>query len=610
MKREFSKLNSLFPLIRKIEKIADEYQDRWPECLILLAAVITDQGLLAGQTRETFFSEHSYSQRTAKLFYISVSEGEKCHIECKEAALSPLHHKLWKESFPNSDHYKYFGDLLDLFWERCVKSKKTVSGTVHFPDIEVKAHGISLEMHDYEETFVTFTADEPKCLHDYLTVLARENHIEELDAEEWAFFIHYVLKRYYVRDSVLRSVEPGKHHKPVIAKCDEIRFSRQVENHLNLTLRMLIALTAQNAKKDNKPPKIPNLSMKLKSALLNHHNICCSCRTDDTDEDNIDFYCDGFARAVEERWDILHDKPYVIYKLWNSSVQNKVATANIKITPGNLSKHIRRALQDKVALTDEKIKKANSGLFCDLIRICFPNKYVCCELERLTILFDELENQDTTDDFFARLNTIVHKYIDSCLVFDTTYLMEYTDVLIKKPESLPVQANSRCDGTKWQKWKQWLEDTPHIIQELQDRHPTLSDELAGHIVLERWLSTKSDIIEKLKAELQNREGYKLLRSRFRNYFEKPSEDPKKPKNTVTRWEIVRDDVVKDILWDSFLSDIPELVVPSTAAVTAFRKFLIAWTVLQIEVDETRSRLKSIFRHIFASLYQAKLFTLF
>jgi len=148
--REFSSLNSLFPLIRHIEKVANEHQDRWPECLILLAAVITDQGLLAGQTRETFFSEHSYSQRTAKLSYIPVTDGEKCHIECKEAALSPLHLKLWKESFPNSDHYRYFGDLLDLFWKRCVKSKKTVFGTVHFPDIEVKANDVSSEMHYYE----------------------------------------------------------------------------------------------------------------------------------------------------------------------------------------------------------------------------------------------------------------------------------------------------------------------------------------------------------------------------------------------------------------------------------------------------------------------------
>ncbi len=149
---------------------------------------------------------------------------------------------------------------------------------------------------------------------------------------------------------------------------------------------------------------------------------------------------------------------------------------------------------------------------------------------------------------------------------------------------------------------------------MQDRHPILSDELAGHIVLECWLNENTDIIEKLKAELQNRKGYKSLRSRFRNYFENPSENPKhpedieNPKNTATRWEAVRDDVVKDISWDSFLSDIPELVVSSTAAITAFRNFLIAWTVLQIEVDENRSRLKSIFRHIFASLYQADLFT--
>ncbi len=209
--------------------------------------------------------------------------------------MSPFHRKLWEKSFPNSDHYKYFGDLLDLFWKKCVKSKKTVSGAVHFPDIEVKAHDVSLEMHDYEEAFATFTANEPKCLHNYLAVLARENDIEELDAEEWAFFIHYVLKRYYMEDYALRSVESGKHHNPTIAKCDEIRFSRQVKNHLNLTLRMLTALTAQNARKDKQPPKIPNLIMKLKSVLVNHHNICCSCKIDDTDKDNIGFYCEGFA---------------------------------------------------------------------------------------------------------------------------------------------------------------------------------------------------------------------------------------------------------------------------------------------------------------------------
>ncbi len=146
----------------------------------------------------------------------------------------------------------------------------------------------------------------------------------------------------------------------------------------------------------------------------------------------------------------------MIYKLWNSSVQNEIATANIKITPGKLSEHIRGALQDKVVLADEKIKNANLRLFCDLIRICFPNEYVCCDPGQLTILFDELENQDTTDNFFTQLNTLFHECIDSCLVFDPTCLMEYADVLIRKLEDLPVRTNSGWDETKWQKWKQWL----------------------------------------------------------------------------------------------------------------------------------------------------------
>lgn len=165
------------------------------------------------------------------------------------------------------------------------------------------------------------------------------------------------------------------------------------------------------------------------------------------------------------------------------------------------------------------------------------------------------------------------------------------------PKELPTQPNGGDRVAVWNKWEQWLKDSPRIIQKLEYMQPELSAGLAGQIVLERWLESKPEIINELCSELSKRKGHKRLRSRFRNYFEKPSED------FFDEWETTCDKVLNDIQWDSFSHEIPELISSSQAAVNTFRRFLIAWALLQIEVREAKTCLKTIFENVFAPLYK-------
>ncbi len=528
MDDNFSIRESLFPLIRRVEKDTQSNPDSWAEILTIVSAIITDRGFLAGQTRETFTVEGSQSKVTTALSYIKKIKGKNLHIKCKEAALRQ-YRKLWQAEFPDNDHYDCFDTLLDLIWDDCEKSRKALSKTVHFPDRSVTGHDIQpFEIQAYNEATIIFNARKPKYLRDYLSELAVNNGMDTFTTEEWIFFINYVLWSYYVKDGVLRSITPGKEYNPVIAKCDEALFSIQVREHRNLNMMMHIALTAQNPKRCSKTDCELDRN-KLTDALIEHDKVCGSCIGSYKDAFDVEDHYNNFVENIQRCWDILYNQPYIIYKLWNSRVQKTIANSSEKIYPKNLGRLIRRALQGKSKITDEKEKEANSELFLKLIRLCFPNTDAQQNSWYRDFAFDKLENQNSTDDFFSQLNTMMARYINTCLAFSPACLTEYAVGLIKPPRELPTQPSGGDRATVWNKWKQWLIDSPHIIQELEDRQPELSDELAGQIVLERWLESKPKIIDELCNALCDvlKKSEKELRSQFKNCFMSLSENASK-----------------------------------------------------------------------------------
>ncbi len=591
----FAIRESLFPLIRRVEKDMQSNPDSWDDILTIVSAIITDRGFLAGQTRETFTTEGSQSRVTTALSYIPTIKGKNLHIKCKEAALRQ-YRKLWQAEFPDNDHYDCFDTLLDRIWEDCEASRKAISKTVHFPDRSVTGRNIQpFEIRAYNESTIIFNAgNEPIYLRDYLSELTVNNGMDTFTTEEWIFFINYVLWLYYVKDSALRSITPGKEYHPVIAKCDEALFPSQVGEHRNLNMMMQVALTAQNPKR--RKPDCGLNRRELINALMEHDKVCGSCMVDYKDASDMEDHYNRFVENIQGCWDILYNQPYIIYKLWNSRVQKPIANSSEKIYPKKLGRHIRRALQEKSKITSEKEKEANSELFLKLIHLCFPNMDAQQNSWYRDFAFDRLENQNSKDSFFTAFETMVSQDKNSCLSFSPTCLTENAVGLIKPPKGLPVQSNDNDKAVIWEQWEQFFKDSPHIVQELKDRQPELSAALAGQIILERWLESNPEIIKELRDELPKRKGHKGLCSRFCNYFEDPSE------HFFNKWEIARDSVLNDIQWDSLSHDMPELISSSKAAVDALRQLLIAWTILQLEVEKHKKKLVNIVKVIFASLF--------
>jgi len=392
------------------------------------------------------------------------------------------------------------------------KSGKSPYQAVRFPDVGVTGHGIlDAEIRDYEGAAVVFKDGDNILLRNCLTKLSSSNNIEPIPDDEMIFFIHNILRRYCVEDRALRSITPGKHYHPVIAKCDEPRFADQVKKHMNLALRLLIALDVQNLSRDQDFKCTIDLTNKLSNAFKSHHQACGSCRINTSDNDFIEDHCTNFAQNIALRWDILHNKPFLIYMLWASKSQNKVANSDLKITPQRLRKLILDSFNDKTKVKAKENKSSeNASLFNKLLEICFSGAIDSWTKQHIMLLFEELDHQETRNNFFKQLSTQINENLSECLSFSPVCLTECDVSLIMPPKELPTQPNGGDRVAVWNKWEQWLKDSPRIIQKLEYMQPELSAGLAGQIVLERWLESKPEIINELCSELSKRKGHKRL----------------------------------------------------------------------------------------------------
>lgn len=124
IKNCFGELFSLFPFIRKMKRSVMEGQTGDVNYLLLFAAVITDQGLLAEQTRDGGDTAEGYLSRICTIMSTLPQLGNS--HECSKMYTLRYLESIMKPCQKNRRICDSFIKLLDLFRLECAAKRKSV----------------------------------------------------------------------------------------------------------------------------------------------------------------------------------------------------------------------------------------------------------------------------------------------------------------------------------------------------------------------------------------------------------------------------------------------------------------------------------------------------
>lgn len=522
-----SSFNCCFSLLPLIRHTASEQSFQ-------ISAVLTDRGLLAEQTRDSFASLPNESRMATKFFDLVSRSPEERHRECCEQALNDFA-SLWRVYFHESDHFQICRALLDAFHAACVKRHRAACDVVQFPDINDIAPEKHLSSDDSKfpdeqqaamvnATLILLPAGASQPAMTYFAALSGGQ--SPLREDQLAFFIHYILRRYCSAERALRSITPGKQYHSKIAKQDLEPLAQQAKECAEFYVLLTFMQAVRNLSKSKRPRVDDSWIEKLTALLTEHSRQCNSCRCKSKNPEDIQDYCEDFAAHAAEYYDVLAPNPVLLYRLWTTPAQN-LFLHNKSITK------IQSLVKSPCPQTNAS-NPANRQLFQSILDFCIPEKHRYL-LRNAHIALFRLD----TEPFDVVFEQRVFEYLSTCLPVRAMHLFHY-----------PTGA-------------------------------------VNSAVLQAWLEQQPKEIESLRMAIQRLPGYSKLERQFRGLWEMPNQ------SKLDAWNERIDVCVDNIPWDTLFTELPGLDLPSRRARREYYKLLLEWAILQNLIQQAKAYLKTL-----------------
>lgn len=547
--KEFVSCFSLLPVIRRLRRKVNNDPHN-SNSLFLLCSILTDRGLLAEQTRDLFSDQSNQSRLATKLSYMPVVSPSDCHDQSKKKALRE-NSSLWKHYFPHHDMDIIFSTLLDALNEKCSHTHKTVSQVLFFPDINDLDCALRKDDNIFPDEYETTYADhvgirfngtykQPAMV--FFQDLCQKAKLQ-ITSEALVFFINYPLKTYFTESRTLYSIPHGKQYHSVIARRDIERLAKQAQDCRIMFAGLLTAIALKQTKRRSTKTEPPTSLNGLKQILQKY----CQKHPTDTDSEDLSdedqYICDCFVNVLKKNWGRLSGNPYLIYKIWTSKSRVPFAEENQRLS---LYKWVEQAckLPQIPDLVSNAKNSENYKFYKQLLKLFCPEDEEHFLQRCFLDLFDAVEsiNDTQSPDFLSWIEAHVEKNLQDCLAIAPECLVEY-------PAGMTDQ----------DVLKTWLDNEPVIISQLKN----------------------------IFLQDSNSQETAMLRRHFRQAFETPNEQK------LASWETILKKTIAEIQWNTLAPSRPPLVSHSKAAIGDFHRFLVAWTLLQMEIEDAKQNLRKI-----------------
>lgn len=532
------------------------------ENLLIFCALITDQRLLAAQTREAVSQLDTPNKMQERHINNMVNEYGQVNIEEDAHSYSKEHlREYWEEGL-----WVYFSDentsgipdgilesmlkLLDAFKEDCASHGKNPPDCVEIPDV----NDLNIaQLPDYdsleysrliaENTNISLSKTHRELAWDYFDKLTVRKKIALPSTDMFSLFCHKVLQCYCKQYSLVKgSKHPMRTERYLMAYDCEEKLIPQVEKFRELASQLYAVRQYWKS--------CPVLTEKIREscaeALKKHDEQVGSCRIRSDDPAEREISCDTFMEYIARNWEKLHRDPFRIYQIWLSKEQNHVVNKKYK------AETILKNIGDQ-KITDEDPEKnaANLKLLEKLETLCFPEE--CRET------FWKLQKTDFSKSVFDHIRDQVENYIQTCLLFEADDFMD-------KPVNL-----------EHSKFAAWLEKDPPILREL--KKILSSSEFRGLRKLFYTFHMKDPAVAKNRRKCGDVAWRDVLYSK----------DPE----TGNSAESVLHKIYGRVTQDELLQDLPELKCDSQNSREACHLFLITWALLQMEIEDAKKSLYAI-----------------
>lgn len=532
------------------------------ENLLIFCALITDQRLLAAQTREAVSQLNTPNKMQKRHINNMLNVYGRVNIEKDEHSYSMERLReyweagLWVYFAPENASGIPDGileailELLDAFKKDCASHGKNPPDCVKIPDV----NDLNIaQLPDYnsleysrliaENTNITLSKVHCKPALDYFTELAEWKKIALPSTDMFSLFCHRVLQYYCEQYSLVKGSKHSVRTERYIMACDcEEKLMPQVEKFRELASQ----LYAVQQYWKSCPVLTEIVCQSCAKALKEHDKQVRSCRIRSYDLVEREISCDMFMKYIARNWEKLHRDPFGICQIWLSNGQNHVVRQ--KYTAERI---LERTKDQKIMDEDPEKNAANLKLLEDLEAICFTEKY--------KDTFWELQKMDFSKSVLDHIRDRVENDIQTCLPFEADDFMD-------KPVHL-----------EHSKFAAWLEKDPPILRELKN---ILSGSEFGELrKLFYAFYMKEPAVAKNRRKCRNAVGRDFL-------YSKASE-------TGNPAESVLHEIYGRVTRNELLQDLPELKCDSQSSRKACRQFLITWAFLQMEIEAAQKNLHDI-----------------
>lgn len=569
IKDYFGELFSLFPFIRKIERSTRVNQTTSANYLLAFAAVITDQGLLAEQTRDGGKTAEGLSSRVHTIvgpISLSPSKLSEARELYKLQIFSEVKHTI-NLYFKNNDLIDSYEYLLDSFSLVCSKNRKSVQQVFHAPKRQKPDPQTQVEDDDdtypdeYEKQFaenaqIIFSKSNAQPALTYFKNLTLPPDVVVPTDDEYIFFIDKILPSYVYKISSHNPYR-DKHFKPHILNKDIPKLKQQAKDCSEMYVLLLTAQTIANLSQKNSTFKQPFPEENMENFInlfLQHDKLCISCHTRTSTRED---YCRNFADRIKQCWPLIRGNPFLIFRLWTTNAQNSFTETRI----ASLNSLLSNRYKPFHKWTDSNASEADRTLYSGLLSFCLP----LTSDENLAYaywqLFEAAANNDVSVSEIC--NQRVNQYILSCLPFLPGDLYADYKMLYFNPD------------LTYNDFREWLE-SPSVLDEAT-RILNLLPKDSSDAAVDPSMPTYDELFHTFK-ELMERLTLKVWH----------------------KWDKQIKAAANHPEWNDTDTSYLEILHSFKSAKRAYRRFLISWIFLQ----KLRTNSKELLHKIYHQLVES------